>query len=84
MEKQKKREEHKELTRERKTEKESLKKRKSLECQLNKERKQRKGKMREKGEIKGQNMHGKTEESLHIRHILIVHVALSKLNINSS
>ena len=84
MEEQKKREEYEELTKERITEKESLKKRKTLERQLNKERKQRKGKWRENGEINGQNMRGKTKESLHARHILIVHVALSKSNINSS
>ena len=84
MEEQKKREEYEELTRERRTEKESLKKRKTLECQLNKERKRRKGKWRENGEINGQNMRGKTEESLHARHILTVHVALNRSNINSS
>ena len=66
MEEQKKREEHEELTKKCRTEKESSKKRK------------KEGKC----EINGQNVRGKTEESLHIRHILIVHVALSKSNIN--
>ena len=84
MEEQKEREEYEELTRERRTEKESLKKRKTLECQLNKERKRRKGKWRENGKIDGQNMRGKTEESLHAKHILTVHVALSRSNIKSS
>ena len=84
MEEQKKREEHEELMRERITEKESLKKRKTLECQLNKERKWRKGKRRENGEINSQNVRGKTEESLYVKHILTVHVAISKSNINSS
>ena len=83
MEEQKKREEYEELTRERRTEKESLKKRKTLERQLNKERKRRKGIKREKCKINGQDMRGKTEESLHIKHILTVHMALSGSNINS-
>ena len=84
MEEQKKRKEHEELTRELKTEKESLKKRKTLERQLNKERKWRKGKRREKGKINGQNVREKTEESLHVKHILTVHMALSRSNITSS
>ena len=52
MEEQKEREEYEELSRECRTEKESLKKRKTLERQLNKERKQRKGKKEGKGQNK--------------------------------
>ena len=84
MEEQKKREEYEELTRERRTEKESLKKRKTLKRQLNKERLRRKGNRREKCNINGQNVHGKIEKSLHVRHILIIHMALNKSNINLS
>ena len=84
MEEQGKKEEHEELTREHKIEKESLKKRQTLKCQLNKERLRRKGNRREKCEINGQNVHGKTKKSLHLKNILTVHVALNKSNINSS
>jgi len=84
MEEQKKREKHEELTRKCKIEKESSKKRKVLKCQLNKERLRRKGNKRGDCEINGQNMRGKTKKSLHVRHILTVHVALNKSNINSS
>ena len=84
MGEQEKREGHEELTREHRIEKESLKKRKTLERQLNKERKWRNGKMSEKCEINGQNVHWKTEESLHIKRILTVHMALNGSNINSS
>ena len=84
MEEQKKRKEHKELTRKHRTKRESLKKRETLKRQMNKERLQRKGNMREKCEITHQIVCGKTEKSLHIRHISTVHVALNKSNINSS
>ena len=84
MEDQKKREEHEELTRKRRTKKESLKKRQTLKCQLNKEGVRRKRNKMEKCEINGQNAHGKTEKNLHVKHILIVHVAFNKSNINSS
>ena len=47
MEEQKKREEHEELNRKHRTERESSKKRKTLKCQLNKERLRRKGNRRE-------------------------------------
>ena len=84
MEEQKKREEHKELTRKHKTERKSLKKRETLKHQMNKEWLQRKGNMREKCKITSQNLCKKTEKSLHVRHILTVHMALNKSNINSS
>ena len=78
MEEQKKRAEHEELTRKRRTEKESLKKRQTLKCQLNKEGVRRKRNKREKCEINSQNVCGKTKKNLHIEHILTAHVALNE------
>ena len=70
MEEQKKRKEHEELTRKHRMKRGSSKKRETLRCQLNKERIQRKGNRRERCEINDQNVHGKIEKSLHVRHIL--------------
>ena len=84
MEEQEKREEHEELTRKRRTEKESLKEKQTLKCQLNKEGVQRKRNRREKCKINGQNVRRKTEKNLRVERILTVHVALNWSNINSS
>ena len=70
MEEQEKKEDCEELTKEHRTEKESLKKRKTLECQLNKERKRRNGKRREKCKINGekcvQENQGKSARQMHL------------------
>ena len=84
MEEQKKKQEHEELTKERRTKKGSLKEKQTLKWKLNKERLQRKENMREKCEISDQNTRGKTEKCLHVERILTLHMALNYSNINSS
>ena len=68
MEELEKKQKHKEFTKERKIEKGSLKEKQTLEWKLNKEETQKKGNRREKCEISGQNMRGKTEKRLHHKH----------------
>ena len=65
MEELEKKQEHEEFTKERRIVKGSLKEKQTLEWKLNKEEMQKKGNRREKCEISGQNMCGKTEKCLH-------------------
>ena len=76
MEEQEKKQEHEELTRDRRMEKGSLKERQTLGGKLNKEKTQKKGNRREKC--------GETKKRLHVRRILTVHVAPNYSDIKSS
>ena len=82
MEEPKKKKEHEELTRKRRTEKGSSDEKQTLQ-KIYKEKIQKKGKRRETCKTSGQNTRGKTETCSHDEHILAINMAFNCSNIKT-